>query len=147
LFTCSKRYFSLLGTRALRVPQYKPQQYCMDLLLTVHITYRSDLSMLLLYWEYGLHFPLATINQLLGKVTPVQPPGQSCKEEEGPPLSNEIYRPSPTRYFTIHTFTNYTVVIYIYMRPSLLIRGKNNFINGKNNFSSKLDSANTFFFF
>jgi hypothetical protein len=54
--------FSLLGTRALRVSQYKSQQYYTDLLLTVHTTCRSDLGMLLLYWEYGLHSLPTTIS-------------------------------------------------------------------------------------
>jgi hypothetical protein len=52
----ARDFFSLHGTRALRVPQYKHQQYCTDLLLTVRTTRRSDLGMLPLYWEYGTHF-------------------------------------------------------------------------------------------
>jgi hypothetical protein len=94
------------------------------------------------------------MSQQPGKVTPLQPSSQPCKEEEGPPLSDERYRPSSIRYFTIHTFASYTVIKYIYiyiyisantfliflLRPSLLKKGKNNFF-------SKLDSANTFLIF
>ena len=51
------RDFFLLGTRALRVPQYKPQQYCTDLLVSVRTTHRSDSGMFPLYKVYGAYFP------------------------------------------------------------------------------------------
>jgi hypothetical protein len=75
----------------------------------------------------GHNSPPTTMSPLPGKVKLVQPPGQSCIEE-GHPLLDERYRSSPTRYFTVHTFASYTVVIYIYIYEAFTTNKKRRII-------------------